>query len=264
MKDHYTFGDNDAAADRLALLARAYEPSSARVLEGIPFASAPRAVDLGSGPGYTTRLVHRVTGARETWGLDASERLIARARAELDAERERDEIFFAMHDVTAPPLPAADVDFFYARYLLTHLASPRAAFDACAAAAAAGARLLVEDNCALLSGDPLFQRYYEHVRAMHAHYGQDMFIGERLPAIAAGSRWTLARFDRTPIELDGRVMARLHSINVRTWRRDPFAVATFDSAAIDGMTSDLDAVANGDRPTTPVTCDMAQALFHIG
>jgi SAM-dependent methyltransferase len=267
---HYTFGDNDAAADRLALLARAFEASSARVLAAIALSTPPRAVDLGCGPGYTTRLVHRATGARETWGLDSSERLVARARAQLDAEGAQGPagrgagITFAVHDATASPLPVAGVDFFYARYLLTHLATPGAAFDGCAAAAAPGARFLVEDNCALLSEDPLFQSYYERVRAMHAHYGQDMYIGERLPAIVAGSPWTLARFDRTPITLDGRVMARLHSMNVRTWRSDPFAAATFDPAEIDAMTSALDAVARGARATTPVICIMAQALLHKG
>jgi SAM-dependent methyltransferase len=265
---HYTFGDTDAAADRLALLARAYEASSARVLSSIGFASPPRAVDLGCGPGYTTHLVHRAIGARETWGLDASERLVARARTLLGAggtaSRPGAAITFAVHDVTASPLPVAGVDFFYARYLLTHLASPRAVFDACASAAAPDARFLVEDNCALLSEDTLFQAYYERVRAMHAHYGQDMFVGERLPEIVSGSPWTLARFDRTPIPLDGRVMARLHSINVRTWRHDPFASGTFDPTEIDAMTTELEAVASGTRATTPVICIMAQAVLRVG
>jgi hypothetical protein len=146
---------------------------------------------------------------------------------------------------------------------MTHLASPRALLDACALAADPRARLLIEDNCALLSDDALFQRYYEHVRTMHAHYGQDMFIGERLPAIATGSPWTIERFDRTPIPLDGRVMARLHAINIRTWRHDPFASAAFEPAAIDAMASELDAVASGARATTPVTCLMAQALLRL-
>jgi SAM-dependent methyltransferase len=265
VKDHYTFGDNDAAADRLAVLARAYEPSSARVLAGVALESRTLAVDLGCGPGYTTRLLHRVTDARETWGIDASDRLVARARHELDADGAdaRRAITFAVHDVTASPYPVAGVDFFYARYLMTHLASPRAALDACARAAAPGAGFLVEDNCALVSDDPLFQRYYEHVRAMHVHYGQDMFIGERLADIVSGSRWTITRFDRTPITLDGRVMARLHSINIGTWRHDAFAAAAFAPAAIDAMAGELDAVVSGARATTPVTCLMAQVLLRL-
>jgi trans-aconitate 2-methyltransferase len=272
MKEHYTFGDNDAAADRLTLLARAFEPSSEALLERIRPSRAPRVVDLGCGPGYTTSLLHRVLGARETWGLDASERLITRARAWAGRREEHQRgaareiagiVEFAVHDVTAAPFPVSGVDVFYARYLFTHLTRPRAVLDACAAAAAASSCLVIEDNCALESGDPLFAAYYERVRTMHAHYGQDMFIGNRLPEIAEGSPWAVDRFDRTSIALDGRVMAQLHAINVRTWRNDPFARGAFEAAEIDAMADALDDVASGVRDAPPVTCTMGQAVLRL-
>jgi SAM-dependent methyltransferase len=261
MKDRYTFGDNDAAADRLALLARAYEPSSALFLEAVRASQTSRparAVDLGSGPGYTTALVHRALEAHETWGLDASERLVARARGEFGAP-----LTFAVHDVTDAPYPATAVDAFYARYLFTHLADPAVVLEAAAGSAVAGARFAIEDNCALESPDPLFAGYYARVRTMHAHYGQNMFIGERLSDIARSTRWTIESFARTPIELDGRVMARLHAINVRTWRHDPFAAATFDAAAIDAMAGALESVAAGERSAPSVTCVMAQMVLRL-
>jgi|CZKU01.1.fsa_nt_gi trans-aconitate 2-methyltransferase len=260
MKNRYTFGDNDAAADRLVLLARAYEPSSAAFLESVRPArpSNARAVDLGSGPGYTTALLHGTLGARETWGLDASERLVAAARAAFDAP-----LTFTVHDVTESPYPVAEVDVFYARYLFTHLASPASVLEAAAAAAAPGAVFVIEDNCALESPDPLFTDYYARVRTMHAHYGQNMFIGERLPELAGETSWTLERFARTRIELDARVMARLHAINVGTWRRDPFAASAFDAAEIDAMASALEAVAAGDRSAPHVTCVMGQMVLRL-
>ena len=251
--DRYTFGDSDAAAHRLALLARAYEPSSLRFLAGH---RVKRAVDLGCGPGFTTELVSGATGAEVTWGLDASERMVGAARARFPETA----LAFAAHDVTRAPYPLEGADVFYARYLFTHLASPRAVFDACAAAAAPGARFLVEDNCALESDDPLFAGYYARVRQLHAHYGQDMFVGERLPDLA-GPGWALASFDRARIELDGRVMARLHAINVRNWRQDPYAVSAFDAAEIDAMAGALDEVAAGRREAPLVVCTMGQAVF---
>jgi trans-aconitate 2-methyltransferase len=263
MKEHYTFGDNDAAADRLALLARAFEPSSARLLDRVRPSRPPRAVDLGCGPGYTTALVHRTVGARDTWGLDASERLVSRARASVARDESHTAIAFAVHDVTESPFPVSEVEFFYARYLFTHLASPRSVFDACASAAAPDARFVIEDNCALESMDPLFANYYDRVKAMHAHYGQNMFIGERLPQLAADTAWTMERFERTRIELDGRVMARLHAINVRTWRLDPFAASTFDAQELDAMASALDDVAGGVRTAPNVTCLMGQAVLRL-
>jgi trans-aconitate methyltransferase len=257
MSNRYTFGDNDAAADRLVLLARAFEPSSARFLERVPVQGAVRAVDLGSGPGYTTALLHGTLGVRETWGLDASERLVARGRATFTS------LTFAVHDITAAPYPVADVDAFYARYLFTHIATPAAVFDAAAAAASPGAVFAVEDNCALDSPDPLFADYYARVRAMHAHYGQNMFVGERLPEIAAKTRWTVERFERTRIDLDARVMARLHAINVSTWRHDPFAASAFEVADLDAMAAGLEAVARGERDAPQVTCVMGQMVLRL-
>jgi trans-aconitate 2-methyltransferase len=259
MEHHYTFGDNDAAADRLTLLARAFESSSARLLGSLARPSPVRAVDLGCGPGFTTRLLHRTLGAGQTWGLDASERLVARARAQFGGE-----LSFAVQDVTSAPFPVTDVDAFYARYLLTRLASPRDVLAACALAGRRGSVLVLEENCGLLSVDPLFEGYYRRLARMHAHYGQNMFVGERLPELAAGTPWRVERFERSRIALDAQIMARLHAMNVRTWRTDPFAIAAFRAAELDAMTAQLDDVVDGRRAAPGVTCLMGQMVLCLG
>src|SRR5205809_779798 len=54
----YTFGDSQAAAERLALVARVFEPPSRRFLAdaaaGAGLAGCDLAVDLGCGPGHST------------------------------------------------------------------------------------------------------------------------------------------------------------------------------------------------------------------
>ena len=78
--EHYTFGDTDLAAERLRLLARMYEPSSGALLESVAAAEPCRlALDLGCGPGHTTRLVAERTRALQVIGIDQSERAISRA-----------------------------------------------------------------------------------------------------------------------------------------------------------------------------------------
>jgi SAM-dependent methyltransferase len=261
MKDRYTYGDSDDAAARLALLASAYQPSSARLLESLRCAPGLSAVDLGCGPGFTTELVQRALAARQAWGLDSSERMVAQARARAPAL-----CAFAVHDVTASPMPAHGVGMFFARYLLTHVASPALVLKACAAAAAPGCVIALEENCALESNDALFSAYYARVQAMHVDYGQDLYVGLRLPSLVAesGAGWTLDRYERTTIVLDARVMARLHAINIRTWSHDPFAASTFDPAEIAEMTRAMDAVAAGARDAPPVTCTMGQAVGRFG
>jgi trans-aconitate methyltransferase len=255
-REHYTFGTSARAAERLALLAQLYAPSSARLLASTGAPEGACALDLGCGPGYTTELLHTAVRARETWGLDASALYVDEARTRTGAP-----LSFAVHDVTRAPYPVPPVDVAYTRYLVTHLADVRAFFDACAETVRPGGSFVLEENCALTSEDALLSRYYAHVEAMQRHYGQDMFVGERLPALA-GDAWRVARFERTPIVLDAQRMALLHAMNVRTWRSDPFAAATFAAADVDAMTRALDAIASGDRAAAPVTVVMGQLVLE--
>jgi len=114
--NHYTFGETDTAAQRLALLASAYQPATQAFLEEWGPSEPEHAIDLGCGPGYTTRLLHRMLRPRWTTGVDASPRFLQ------DAQRASEEdIGFVCHDVTQEPFPTAPADVLFCRFLLTHL-----------------------------------------------------------------------------------------------------------------------------------------------
>ena len=76
-------------------------------------------MDLGCGPGHTTRLLHEVTEAMRTVGLDASAAYVERARSRGSAD-----VTFEVHDATALPLPVEPAHAIYARLLLAHLRDP--------------------------------------------------------------------------------------------------------------------------------------------
>ncbi|HXQ57593.1 MAG TPA: osmotically inducible protein OsmC, partial [Actinomycetes bacterium] len=77
----YAFGDSALAARRLGLLAQVFEPTSRSFLTDAaahPVGPPPElAVDLGCGPGHTTRLLVSVLGPRRTLGLDQSAFFVA-------------------------------------------------------------------------------------------------------------------------------------------------------------------------------------------
>jgi ubiquinone/menaquinone biosynthesis C-methylase UbiE len=261
MTSHYTFGDGDRAAARLALLADVYAPTTRAFLARLRTDHAlrvDRALDLGCGPGHSTEVLHGAIGARETWGLDASERLLDRARARLGPP-----FAFATHDVEQSPFPVADVDLAYARHLLAHMPDPARVLVACTTAMRPGGMLVLEETSALDSTDAVFAEYYAHVRALQAHYGQDTFVGARLGEIAAKTPWTVIAFECRSVPLDARPMATLHAMNVRTWRNDPYASTAFDSERLDAMTVALDAVSEGRRAAPPVSCALGQAFLRI-
>ena len=139
--EHYTFGDGATAADRLALLAAAFEPSSARLLRLLGYLRPRCAVDLGCGPGWSTRLVHALLAPATTLGLEQSPEHVARAEATAPPG-----VSYRVHEVTDVPFPGEPPDFLYSRFLLTHLRDPEAALAAWAEAAADDAVLALEET----------------------------------------------------------------------------------------------------------------------
>jgi trans-aconitate methyltransferase len=115
----YAFGDTAPAARRLGLLADVFEQTSRAFLTRVAGRSPRLAVDLGCGPGHTTRLLAAVLWPRRTIGLDQSASFVTLAAAGAPPEVE-----FAVHDVTVVPFPCRPADLVFCRFLLSHLADP--------------------------------------------------------------------------------------------------------------------------------------------
>src|ERR671913_1158641 len=77
----YSFGETELAAERLRVVSEVFDPTSeAFVSETVQ--TRPRlALDLGCGPGFTTRLLSRTARPEKTVGVDRSEAFLNRALA---------------------------------------------------------------------------------------------------------------------------------------------------------------------------------------
>jgi trans-aconitate 2-methyltransferase len=253
----YTFGDNDTAAERLRLLAAAFEPSSRAFLARLAREPVRAAVDLGCGPGYTTALLKAVVGAPSTIGLDASARYVARARG--GAPRG---LTFAVHDVTRVPFPSPPADLIYGRFIATHLAGVETTVEAWAAAAATRGRLGLEETVSLEADDAALTRYYALVETLQGAHGQRTHIGRALLARDASSAWLVERADVVPVTLPAAVAARLHALNLRTWRNDPAVAGRVPGPELDRLGDDLEALATGARTAPPVRWRLAQVMYR--
>jgi SAM-dependent methyltransferase len=257
--ERYTFGDTPVAADRLALLAATYEPSSARLLRMCGSLAPRRAIDLGCGPGHSTRLLHALVAPAATIGIDASAGHVARARASAPPGIE-----YAVHDVTVAPLPGdTPPDLLYCRFLLTHLRDPARVLAGWAAAAADHAALVIEETAALSSPHPAFRLYYQLVGDLQRHYGQDLTIGRTLgiDGNVGNVDWNVEMSVLRELSLPARRMARLHALNLATWRHDPFARVSFPPAALDELAAELDEIASGATTAPDVRHSMRQLVL---
>jgi ubiquinone/menaquinone biosynthesis C-methylase UbiE len=253
-QQHYTFGDNDRAAQRLRGLAAAYESTSAALLARFAGSFPMQVADLGAGLGFTTRLAHEITDARTTVGLDASARYVALANKNAPSG-----IRHMVHDVTRAPFPGGEPDFVYARFLLTHLAQPGVVLATWREASALGAMLVLEETAELTSEHPALRRYYAMVEAMQEYYGQALRIGRALAELATHAGWRVIDHHVTSVPISGSQMARLHVENIRTWKNDPFAVSHVDPDDVAEVEEQLDAIAEG-RDEASVVAAMGQLV----
>jgi ubiquinone/menaquinone biosynthesis C-methylase UbiE len=254
-KSHYAFGDNPLAAQRLEYLAAAFDLSSRRFLEGVRPGRVDLALDLGSGLGATTVLVRDVTKAARAIGYERSENFLALAR------RRYPELTFREVDVLSPAYPDREADLIYCRFLLTHIHRPADVLATSLHHLRSGGRLLLEETAELSSPVPAVSRYYALLEQLQSHHGQETLIGQRLGALATDITGVRAVSILQEIPVAAALMARLHAMNLSTWKTDPFMLQTQGLRSLEDLESELQAIASrSDLPEG--RCVMAQVSIE--
>ena len=169
---------------------------------------------------------------------------------------------FGEHDIARVPFPAPPADLIYGRFIVTHLSDAGAAIARWAEALKPRGRLALEEVDAMTSDDPTLIRYYELVEAMQAARGQRTYVGRELPALAPAGTFVVERADVVAVVLPAAVAARLHALNFRTWRQNPFIAGNVDAAELGCLGDALEALASGARQAAPVRWRMAQVIFR--
>jgi trans-aconitate 2-methyltransferase len=210
----YAFRDSQVAATRLDVVAELFEDTSRSFLGRFAGRPAGIALDLGCGPGHTTKLLAEVLRPERTIGLDVSPRFLAVARAEHPG------LEFVEHDVTAVPFPTPPPDTLSCRFLLSHLAGLDAVLEGWAGELRPGGLLLVEEVEWIGTGEPTFGRYLEVVRGLLAARGHRLEVG---PALAEARPSGLRTLSSTVAILapDPQRVASAFLLNLRAWGDDP-------------------------------------------
>jgi trans-aconitate 2-methyltransferase len=279
----YAFGDTDRAARRLALVAEVFEPPTRRLLEdgaGALAAGAARrdrtatagavdlAVDLGCGPGHTTRLLAETIRPRRAVGLDSSPAFVDLARRDQErrARARRPagalaEPAFIVHDVTRTPFPTGPADLLLCRFLLSHLPSPGETVAAWATQLRPGGIVLVDEVDWIDPRDPTLRDYLAAVDAVLAHQGHRLEVGPVLDALPAPAG--LDRLVSRVVTLDppAAQAAEMFAMNLRVWRTHPYARSNLGDAELDRLAAGLDALVSSPGDAS-ITWGMRQIVYH--
>ncbi len=236
----YAFGDSSVAAERLALLADVFDtPSRLLIADEAP--RSPRlALDLGCGPGHSTRMLAEASQARRTVGIDASAAHVGTARDVAP------ELEFVVHDLTRTPFPLADADVAYARWVLAHLPDPAIRVKSWLTQLAPGGVLLLEETERIDSAEPVLVRYLALARDVVAARGASLEAGPLLAAFDPSPVGDVVRngVREWPVALPAA--ATLFALNLRVWGSDSAVpLAADDVASLQAALDDL--AASDDR-----------------
>jgi SAM-dependent methyltransferase len=171
----YTYGDTSFAADRLDLVARVFEPTSLPFMRRAAPPHPDLALDLGCGPGNTTRLLARALRPARTVGLDRSSAFLERARR--DAPRGTE---FVEHDVFATPFPVGPASVIYCRLLLAHLPDRPEVVARWSTQLELGGALLVDEIEDIRSDEPAFVEYLPIAIGVVERSGGQLIAGPEL------------------------------------------------------------------------------------
>lgn len=263
--ESYVLRQAEAAADRLAMLARVTWPSTSRALERAGLRPGMRCLDAGCGGGLVSLELARIVGpAGSVVGIDMDETGVERAGRE--AEARGLPAAFRVADVHVLE-EEGEFDLVFARFLLSHLPKPEVALARMVRALRPGGVVVLEDvdfgghvchpPCAA------FDRYVELYRAAVRRRGADPEIGPRLPGMLEDAGAAEVEFEALQLvyrEGEGKLLAPVTMEHIRE------AVAGSGLASheeIDRTVRDLDAHAR-DRSTIMSLPRIFQAIGRAG
>ena len=234
MAGQYTFGDSDLAAQRMALVADVFGRSSRALLERAVPPGVGTALDLGCGPGHSTRLLAEVCRPRRTLGVDGSARYVELARATTPDPA----LGFVHHDVTRLPLPQAPVDVVHARLLLAHLPDPPGLVERWRSQLRPGGVVVLDEVESIEAPPGVLRDYEDLVVALVAAEGGPMYAGPLLAPLGG---------ERVEVLVDAAVAARMYGMNLTTWRDRALALGLASPDHLDEVAAGLEQLVDGPR-----------------
>ena len=232
MTDAYALGDS---GERLAVVARFFDAEMRAFIRDAAPAHPDLALDLGCGPGYPTRLLHEVTGAAATVGVDVSEHFLRLAAVDVPPA-----LRFVQHDLAAGPPPVDPADVVFCHLLLSHLPDPAQALQSWATLLAPGGMLLVDEVEAIHTDDPVLVEYLALVETAIVSRGGALYVGPQLAAMDAPDGLRVRSSRAVPHPAAVADAAAMFGLTFRTLRDDPAVQAAASPSELAALADALD------------------------
>lgn len=252
----YAFGDSSIAARRLEVLASVFEPSTKDFLQTATEPGIDLVLDLGCGPGLTTRLLFEVVKSRRAVGLDNSRDFIEIARKKSDQK-----IQFVEHDITDVPFPVERADLIFCRFLLTHLVDVDKTLRQWGTQMKKSGLLLVEEVEGIQIGRSEFGVYLSLVESALSSQQNKLYIGGQLDQMKQVGQLKQKTSRVFRLSVPNRLAATMFYLNLQTLKENDFVKANFSREYVRQLERALQQLTEETNDTSEITWYLRQIIF---
>ena len=169
----YTFGTEKINEKRLKSIADIFNPLAKDFIQKHLDYDVQSVIDLGCGPGFTTKMLSEIIACNTITGLDNSENFIKTAQMKFT------HLQFILHDVTRTPFPI-NADLMYCRFVLSHLSDVFSVVNKWIKELNRNGKIFLDEVEDVLTEKTVFKRYLQINDDLIKSQGAELFIGKKL------------------------------------------------------------------------------------
>jgi trans-aconitate 2-methyltransferase len=239
----------------LAAVARTFAPTSRTFLAGARRPHVDLALDLGCGPGHTTRLIAETLAPHRLVGLDQFAPFLRLARSRLGAKA-----VFAQFDVTSESFPTWTPDLVYCRFLVGHLPRPQAQVTRWGGQLRRGGLLLLEEVEWIRPENPVFGTFVDMVDAM-LDEKQVPYAGPMIDTVPESPELRRSLSQIAVLSPPSAQVARMFWLNLPAWRHDPFIRERYPVHTVPDLERNLETLWRS-RRRSEISWGLRQVVFE--
>ncbi|MBN2533135.1 MAG: class I SAM-dependent methyltransferase [Spirochaetales bacterium] len=215
---NYTFGTDIINEKRLKNMAGFFNPAAKSFIKRYLDNDIHTVIDLGCGPGFTTKMLSEIIDCNTLIGLDNSENYIKSARMNYT------HLKFYLHDVTKTPFPVK-ADILYCRFLLSHLSGVLSVVNKWIKELNQNGKILIDEVEDVITRKAVFKRYLTINDALVNSRGAQLFIGKALSTMKFKGRVIHNTCDILPVS-NRRAASWFYSNAISIWEKEGYVLNT--------------------------------------
>lgn len=169
----YTFGTDKIGENRLKSIAYFFNPLAKKFIKKHLGYDINNAIDLGCGPGFTTKMLSEIINCNNIIGFDNSRNFIKTAKLKYN------NLKFILYDVTKIPFPIK-ADLMYCRFLLSHLPDVLSVVNNWIEELNKNGKIFIDEVEDVITEKNIFKRYLKINSDLIKSQNAKLFIGKIL------------------------------------------------------------------------------------